>query len=897
MNAKLPESQDLEEDISLSKLPWAWYPGLGLVAGIAVLGQLYMQASQSQVTFLFERFWLGMFLFYIPTFWRLLSTRVSRSERLVLLIGVALFSYVPKLFRCPYYFCYSDELTWWRGVQNLLRGGAVLSNNPLGLIQGAFPGLPLLTIVLQKVSGLSTFQGGLALMGVMRLFTLISIFLLGEKIFNSSRVGAIAALVYTMNANFLFFSSQFSYESLAVPLLIATLLFLQYLFQADQDRAGIAWLIVVLISISAIVVTHHLATYMMIAIFISMTVLAKLISRFTQQKIPPQLAWITVFAVVTGGGWLYFTHTNVVEYLGDPISRGFEQIAFRVMRRLFSGISLPWYEVASGYLSAILIALLAVFGAFIILRKRKALQATQVGLLAFGSLYFIAAPLVLTPWGAESGRRSWVYSFISLALLSGFVLTWLVSSDADSMGNRRIGILPRRIGATLALCVLLLGGVATSTSISYRFPGEYMQNSDARSYTPEIIDAAQWLFTQAGANNRVLGDRTTERIFGSYGLQHPAMYGGPRPWEVFFPTSWTSDALYWLENARAPFIVVDKRLAELPPQMDFRFQRDEPASSFSDKPLPAGSVEKYDGLSRLDRIYDSGNIRIYYLNDAGQSVFRAGISTEYAPLQNPIETGFASASPANSFLNMFAVFFSCLFLVAFLVISGYAIGYLFFPGWSGIEVATRITLAVSISISLVMLSTFILALFLPSVEKAATVDLILLGFLLIIGLIRLVEQSLKNRVGKLNLLPQKLFTGRVWLQDSIWIYVSGLISILLVIFLMGRIEPRFEPRTDLVLDFSSTTPGVRIANHEEGTKDYQLIVHGEGTGASDSKRIHLDANQSVRVDLGPSLQSLPAKGRLYLDLYIEGQETPYRSLHFIQEEMPEASQVNLKGSQ
>ncbi len=82
------------------------------------------------------------------------------------------------------------------------------------------------------------------------------------------------------------------------------------------------------------------------------------------------------------------------------------------------------------------------------------------------------------------------------------------------------------------------------------------------------------------------------------------MYGGPRPWEVIFPASWTSDAMYWLNKSNAPFVVVDKRMAELPPQMDFRFQRNEPPNSFSDRPIPVASVEKFDRLPALDRIYE-----------------------------------------------------------------------------------------------------------------------------------------------------------------------------------------------------------------------------------------------------------------------------------------------------
>ncbi len=114
-----------------------------------------------------------------------------------------------------------------------------------------------------------------------------------------------------------------------------------------------------------------------------------------------------------------------------------------MIRRLFSGISLPWYEIGSGYASAVLIVLLALLGALIILRKKQPLNSMQIGLLSFGALYLVTAPLVLTPWGAESGRRSWVYSFISLALLSGFALRWLASSDF--IGYRRY----KRLGTAL----------------------------------------------------------------------------------------------------------------------------------------------------------------------------------------------------------------------------------------------------------------------------------------------------------------------------------------------------------------------------------------------------------------------------------------------------------------
>src|SRR4030067_1558574 len=188
------------------------------------------------------------------------------------------------------------------------------------------------------------------------------------------------------------------------------------------------------------------------------------------------------------------------------------------------------------------------------------------------------------------------------------------------------------------------------------------------------------MFNQVGSNHRVLGDRTTERIFGSYGLQEPAMYGGPRPWEVFFPASWTSDALYWLGDSDAPFVVVDKRMAELLPQMDFRFQRNEPSNTLSNRPIPVESVEKFDELPALDRIYDSGNIRIYHLNNTGHSIFELGKAAESSPVQNLVDTNEAIGNHFNAILKLLVVLFRCIFLVILILfIPGYIVGNWLFP--------------------------------------------------------------------------------------------------------------------------------------------------------------------------------------------------------------------------
>ncbi|MFN2197810.1 MAG: hypothetical protein ACK2UW_16945 [Anaerolineales bacterium] len=882
MTQETPPASPVEDPVHLpARLPWAWYPWVGFAAGIGLLAVLYFQAAQGPVPYLFGLFWLGIFLFFIPTFWRLLSDHIGRIERVSLLGAAALFSYLPKLLRCPSYFCYSDELTWWRGVQNLVNGSPLLSNNPLGEVQGAFPGLPAITFVLQRASGLSTFQVGLILMGCLHLLVLISIFMLGEKIFHSEKAGAIAAMVYLANPDFFYFNTQFSYESLSVPIILLTLVFIQFVLAEPENRVSRAWTVVIFINIATIVVVHHLSAFMLIAMLTLMVLAAVVLPRKTWLiKSARLLNFITIFAYAATLAWLAVFASDVFAYLSDPFIRGFGGITSVTVRKLFGGITLPVYEVASGYLAAILVGLLGIGGAALIIRVKNVRYAAQIGLLAFGSLYFLSAPLVLTTWGSESGRRSWTYSFISLALLAGFALAWLARQN--SIGKLKSAYLGRS-SAALALVLLLMGGIASSTSISYRFPGGYLQNSDARSYTPEIIGAAHWMLSQVGLENRVLGDRTTERIFGSYGLQEPAMLGGPRPWEVFLPTTWTAEAQYYLQAADAPFIVVDKRMAELPPQMDTRFQRGEPPLAYSDRPLPVESILKFDDLASLDRIFDSGNIRIYALNEFGQSLQAVDRDAVHPALQMQSAAGDQNETPPI-YQPLFTLLRALLLIVLFLFIPGWMIGKRFFPDWVQLDGLVQSLLAVAISFSLIILSTVIFALIFADVWLAATITIVLIAVILVLAFVQLVlripEVSFEDldAFGRLQQLWERLRSS-----GALTALISGSLGVLLLVLAMGRINQGSDPRTVFALDLSSDAPAVQVINDELGDQIYRIKIRSSANIDWPSQPIRLNPGESTTLEIPAQVLTALSPGKLYLDLYRGDDQAPYRSLHFLPE--------------
>ncbi|MEO8613013.1 MAG: hypothetical protein ABI690_34285 [Chloroflexota bacterium] len=86
-----------------------------------------------------------------------------------------------------------------------------------------YPGLELATTALAHLSGLTVVEAGMVLLGVVRMMFMLVLYLFYEKVGRSEQVGAIAALLYLGNSNFLYFDSQFSYESLSLPLATAVL--------------------------------------------------------------------------------------------------------------------------------------------------------------------------------------------------------------------------------------------------------------------------------------------------------------------------------------------------------------------------------------------------------------------------------------------------------------------------------------------------------------------------------------------------------------------------------------------------------------------------------------------------------------------------------------------------
>ena len=193
---------------------------LALAAGGSAVVYAYVLAARGGGEGYFAVFWLGMIVFLVPAAIRIGSSTAGRGERLFLVATVGLFEFLPKLLRESLLAAVlgrARPLAPGRGDpphRQAVRGKSADLGDP------EVPGLHAVTAALGELTGLSTWSTAEMLARRLHVLTLVGVFLIAERVGRSARVGAIAALIYAVAPNYMFFNSQFSYESLAIVLAI-----------------------------------------------------------------------------------------------------------------------------------------------------------------------------------------------------------------------------------------------------------------------------------------------------------------------------------------------------------------------------------------------------------------------------------------------------------------------------------------------------------------------------------------------------------------------------------------------------------------------------------------------------------------------------------------------------
>ncbi|CAG0927118.1 hypothetical protein TFLX_00363 [Thermoflexales bacterium] len=602
-------------------------------------------------------FWLGLSLLVGPIGGRLASRAPTRRERIGLVMVLGLGLYLVKIMHSPQAFTFSDELIHYFNGNRILETGRLFSPNPILPVTPSYPGLETVTASLSSLSGLNLFDSGIIVLGVARLVTMLALFLFVEQISRSAHVAGMAALLYTAHANFLFWSVQYSYESLALPLAI----FVLYLAARRADTTlrsqRVALTLAALIGIEAVVITHHLTSYFLVVFLICWalivrfrihvamkagalgvvswyageTALGQLVRGYGQRLRsgaqaararglkanvktalenrggPGDLALMALGSALL---WQILIASATSSYLAPVLSRAFTSIIQIIIgestaRELFqseAGYTAPILERLIAFGSVLLLALGVPFG----LRKIwQQYRHHPVATLLAGAtlLYFAMLALRFSPAAWETGNRASEFVFLGVA----FVLALALIEWWNSPNMTRIG----QVLIMASIALIFMGGIIAGWPPLLRLSRPLQVKVDQLKIEPQGMATTRWLRSVLGPDHTLIADESNGRLLLAYGGQNPLVGRNLNVNEVIGAELIEDWHLELMREQQVEYVLVDRRRVSWNNMAGYYF--DEPESeALVPKGLFAPEIyEKFDSRPEVGRLLDSGNIVIY----------------------------------------------------------------------------------------------------------------------------------------------------------------------------------------------------------------------------------------------------------------------------------------------
>ncbi len=533
---------------------WGYFPILGFSWAVGLLGiALADFQARRDIPSAPTVFWIGYLFMLVPIIIRVVGRSTPRHERIALVVLLGLGLYVTKVFQSPVSFTLHDEFIHWQTADDILRTGRLFHENSQIPVSSLYPGLHIATIALMKLTGLDLFPAGVIVLGAARAMMMLALFMLYEQVSGSSRVAGIAALLYMGNTNFNYFMSQFSYESLALPLAAFVVAAAVARSRSRGQSHFVGLTLAVLLGVAATAVTHHLTSLALagsllvwpalVFIWRRVSPMVRLFARHvlaghrppnrlfgsitswmravnnTVYGLQPGYALIAIFGLVVTLYWMLTVATPTVAYLGPVFRDGITGLSQFVSgqssgRQLFQAstgqIVTPKWEQLTSVASVVLVVILIPVG---LLRFWHYCRHNPFAFaLAAAAVAFpVTMAFRFTSRGWEISNRSSEFLFIGIAFIVAIGIARHWPSTFRTLAWNAVCV--------VAITVICLGGFMTGWPSWARLPGPYLLEADARSVEPQGITAATWAASHIGTGNRMVTDRTNGLLMGSYGEQ------------------------------------------------------------------------------------------------------------------------------------------------------------------------------------------------------------------------------------------------------------------------------------------------------------------------------------------------------------------------------------------
>jgi len=567
-------------------------------------------------------YWIGEIIFYAVPAAYLLCRRPSKRQSTILAFAIPLLSYAITESYSPIQFRFLDEFQHVQTAQSILNTHHLFASNTILPVSPYFPGLEIATTALAQLSHLSIYASGTIIVGIAHLLTAVGLFLLVMEIYNRPRIAALSVLIYATEPHYLFFDSYFTYETMAMPFLIACLVAYVKMMNAQTGRTRAMWLGLAVFCGAVTAVSHHITSYVLLAFLVVLT-----IGEGARRNWPRRgLWWSSALAVAVLGiiaAWdLGFAH-GVLKYL-EPAAHAVTGTSSTATKQLGGGnlqnrtgitVSAPERDVLAEYASTAVLVGLMSLGIWFGWRNRRIRtnRLRIVFLLLSGSVFGVILLRLTATDGSELAGRSYSFAMIPGSVACAFALQWLfvrraVGATARSYFLRRIV----RPGCGVALVLILaIGGITGGWPEYYaRLPGPFLASAWERSIDSRNLLAAEWAAENIPKGSGIASNWVTGNLMGSLGhlsnAQETAL--------LFLTTEFTPELRTVVAQRQVGYIAVDNRDLYMTPQNGVFFANDPFAGRYKGGLRLQQLLNKYNVAPGISKIYSDGTVSIYDLH-------------------------------------------------------------------------------------------------------------------------------------------------------------------------------------------------------------------------------------------------------------------------------------------
>jgi hypothetical protein len=554
---------------------------------------------------------------YGRALWTLTAAHLDKRIRnlAVLCLGI-----VPTLMwraTNPLLFTGFDEQLHMRTLGDILSSHRLFEANPLLEVSPRYPGLEAVTTLLYQF-GIPTMAAATIVILVCRVVLVFALCDAVEHLTGSERAGGLAVAIYALSSQFVFFNSQYSYQTMALPLALAAVSFIVRAQEATDPRPN---LIGATLCLLAVAVTHHVTSFLTAGLMLAWLIVENGRGRL----------WVAYGACAAIGStllWALVQRQLLSDYFGPIINDVGAQVANGARREVFKDDAGTKARALDQYLLLYYAAVMSLIVAVVMVaayRERHLRWGRVLLLIGLTASVPIGLAARVVPSGGQLFDRSSSFVFIPFSMYVASFAAWYWWREPHHYGFRQHRRMVQiRIVGTVLAAITFLGGYVLGSGPSWaRLPGPFMAAADTRSMDSETLAAAKWARTALAPGSRIAADRVSSTLLASQAGLWPVMKG-PRGIDapaLYVAPSWGMTETDMAAAMRLRYIYVDRRLAAEKPPFGSYFFKGETGDG---EQLTDKQLTKFDEVPGIKVVYRHGPVSIYDLSVLGIPEFRSG---------------------------------------------------------------------------------------------------------------------------------------------------------------------------------------------------------------------------------------------------------------------------------